>query len=137
MVLPNGPLALPSASFAAPQFAFAWRAARFNAISASLCGPAVGPAAGVSPLDPLEPLEDADEPELESPEEPDEEPDDPEEPDELVVLDDESHFGAESSSGECVLCDEASSACFGAPPHAARTSVAVKNHSGEDRMATV
>ena len=73
--------------------------------------------------EPLEPLLPEDDP-LEPEDDPlDDESELPEEEEELppeAVLDDESHFGAASSS--VFGCDETSSACFGGPPQAASAS---------------
>src|ERR1035441_4684252 len=108
VVLPNGPSALPSASFAAPQFAFTWRAARLSAISASLCGPDGDPVAAAGAVSPVpvaadDPFGDAPLAAVSPPAE-EESPEpfgplvDPELGGVDVVLDDESHFGAPSSS---------------------------------------
>ncbi len=72
--------------------------------------------------EPLDPEEAPLDPDDESPVEP-ELPEEEEEP--VAVVDDESHFGAASSS--VFGCDDASSACFGVPPQAASASPIAMN----------
>lgn len=97
----------------------------------------------MSPLDPEDPLDPVLDPdESFDPEEPlDPDAELPEESDDeepllplLEVLDDESHFGAVSSS-VFFISDDASLACFGVPPQAASASpMAIKPIIFEVRM---